>query len=76
MKDLELATTAEIINELVKRTTFGGIIIHSEEEDRGQAHKNFRLFTALNSEDSSTMLEVALDALAQQREQEHDGTQA
>lgn len=42
--DLELFSTQDLINELVRRQTFLGIVVHSEEEARRQDWPKERRF--------------------------------
>jgi 3-dehydroquinate dehydratase len=64
--DLELTTSEELMKELINRTTFVGIIIHSKHENRGNhvTHSNFTVkIGALNDEQAIHILELALDKL-------------
>lgn len=51
--DLELATTQELIDELLGRKTFVGFVAFSEDDHKfaGQTHKNFRTITNMNPEE-------------------------
>lgn len=71
---LELATTAEIIDELLDRETFAGLIVCSKEENKGQAHGDFCIHSALHIEDATTVLEVVLSSLTQHKERGNDGS--
>lgn len=53
MLDLALFTAEELANELVRRSTFVGAIIWSQDDHRrdGQTHKKFRVVTNLADED-------------------------
>jgi hypothetical protein len=42
--DLSFCTTAELIGELMRRTTFMGIVVHSEREHRGAEWGEARVF--------------------------------
>jgi len=42
--DLELYTTKELINELLRRPTFLGVLVHSEEEFRNGVWNGERIF--------------------------------
>lgn len=55
---IEFATTNELIAELLNRTTFVGIIIHSMDENRDpdMFHKSFQISTTLSSENLSKLL--------------------
>lgn len=63
--DIELATNQELIQELMKRTTFAGVIICSESEQRmpTQVHESFRLYTTGDNETTETMLGIALNCI-------------
>jgi hypothetical protein len=42
--DLELYTTTELIEELLRRPTFLGVVVHSEEEFKNGAWNGERIF--------------------------------
>lgn len=64
---LELATTEQLIGELMRRTTFAGIILYSPESHKfnGQMHQDFRLLTPADQEDTIRLLETAIETLRQ-----------
>jgi len=68
MEGLELATNSELIEELMGRTTFAGLILFSQEEQRfdDQMHKEFKLLTKTTTEDTIALLEKALQAVGTQ----------
>ena len=64
--DLELCSTDELVNELTRRTTFAGIIIHSEKECRGKEitiHQNWDI-TYSNGFSNRKVAELLEDAVA------------
>lgn len=65
--ELELATTKEIISELLARKTFAGIIIVSPEQHlrEEQVHNCFDLFTAADVDTTIEILEHALTSIKQ-----------
>ena len=62
---LELASTAELIEEIQKRSTFAGLIMWSPDEHRkdGQTHNDFSLFTSVDDEQTVKLLEIAMTSL-------------
>lgn len=68
MDGLELATNTELIGELMRRTTFAGVILYSEEEQRfdDQMHVQFKLLTKTTVEDTIALLNKALQAVQSQ----------
>jgi hypothetical protein len=53
--DLELYSTRELIEELVRRTTFLGVVVHCGEEFRGpwtHGERSFRVHYNANLEDA------------------------
>jgi hypothetical protein len=42
--DLELYTTAELVEELLRRKTFLGVVVHSEEEFKSDSWEGQRIF--------------------------------
>jgi hypothetical protein len=42
--DLELYTTRELVNELMRRKTFLGIVVHSEDELKSNAWTGEKIF--------------------------------
>lgn len=63
--ELELATTEEIVQELMKRSNFIGAIVWSPVQHRfpGQIHNDFRLYTTLNQEVTQQLLQNCVDSL-------------
>jgi hypothetical protein len=65
--DLELFTTQELIDELLRRKTFLGVVVHSETELRGswdeehlfRVHFNENLTTA----ETSRLLEIMAESI-------------
>jgi hypothetical protein len=67
--DLELFSTQELIDELVRRTTFQGVIIHSRDEAKDQAWSGERIFHVhlnanLGTEEAGRLLDVVGRQLA------------
>lgn len=61
---LEMSTTEELIDELVRRTTFLGVIVHSEEEYRTGDWGPERVFRVhFNRNLGSAMAVRLLDAI-------------
>lgn len=61
--DLELFTTSELIEELVRRTTFLGVIVHSPDDARApwtRGERNFRVHynSNLDQEETCRLLSV------------------
>lgn len=57
--DLELHSSEELIQELLSRTTFVGIVIRSEKEAKGvSGHRSFRVDSSnnLNTDQTLTIL--------------------
>jgi hypothetical protein len=55
---LELSTTQELIHELMRRTTFLGVVVHSEEEYRTEGwgpERMFRVHLSRNLEASKAL---------------------
>lgn len=67
--ELEFATNKELIGELMKRQTFAGIIIFSQDEHRQntQTHNDFHLYTAACPEDTVYILKKVISELEQVR---------
>lgn len=67
MLGLEIATTRQLIDELMARRTFVGIIVASNEEHLtdGQVHNDFRVRTTVENEITRTILERVLESLPQ-----------
>ena len=61
--ELELFATEELIDELMRRTTFQGVIIHARDEAKSRYWDGERVFRVrinenLNREETSRLLEV------------------
>lgn len=63
MDDLSLVPTQDLIDELMGRTTFAGIILYSPNNHRNddQVHDDFHLLTATTNEDTIHLLERAAE---------------
>jgi hypothetical protein len=66
---LELHTTSELISELMRRTTFLGVVVHSEEEFKNRDWKGERVFKVhfnsnLDREQARRLLDAVSDRLA------------
>lgn len=66
--DLELFSTQDLINELVRRQTFLGIVVHSEEEARRQDWPHERRFRVhfngnLGHDEAARLLSVVSEHL-------------
>ncbi len=66
--DLALYTTAELIEELLRRTTFLGVVVHAEQEQRvagWQGDKTFQVrFNAnLSPAQAGRLLNVVADGI-------------
>jgi len=71
--DLELYTTPELIQELMRRRTFLGLVIHSEPELRAEQWSGERVFTVhLNDNLEAAEAGRLLDVLAEHMERLHD----
>lgn len=69
MEELALVSTESLVKELMSRTTFAGIIICSPEEHRfeNQYHRDFMLYTPMNTEDTAMVLGNALSVIKGQQ---------
>jgi hypothetical protein len=65
MNSLETCGTKDLVDELMRRNTFVGVIIHSNSEHKrnDQIHRDFDLKTSLETEDAVKLLELGLDIL-------------
>lgn len=63
--ELELATTEELVLELMSRKTFVGFVLKSQDElkDPQHEHTKFDLYTMSNRENTLQMLEQAITIL-------------
>lgn len=57
--DLQFYTTTELIDEILKRETFCGVIIKSSKErlSEQQIHDNFEVFTSLDEETTIQLID-------------------
>ncbi len=73
--DLELLTTEQLVKELIHRTTFRGVVIHSKDEARSQSWEDedvyFKIHTNNNLEISQLvhLLESVADHLKEEAAQ-------
>ncbi len=67
--EIEFATNRDLIGELMKRQTFAGIIVLSEDEHRSnnQTHNEFAVYTAACPEDTVDILKKIILELEQVR---------
>lgn len=68
-RELELFATEELIDELLRRATFQGVVVHSREEARSQDWEGERMFSVrfngnLKAEEVGRLLEVVSRHLA------------
>ena len=61
--DLELVTTAELIDELLRRTTFQGVVVHAKEAARTAQWSGERVFSVrhsvnLDTDEAGRLLDV------------------
>lgn len=70
--ELELATTAELIQELYNRNTFAGCVVYSDKEhtDEDTKHDTFALMSTIDSADLIEILEATCEAIRVREEQE------
>jgi len=66
--DLELHTTQELIEELMRRKTFLGVVIHSQEELKGRDWAGERVFSVhhnanLAAAEAGRLLDVVAEHL-------------
>jgi hypothetical protein len=64
--DLELYTTRELVNELMRRKTFLGIVVHSEEELKSKTWTGERIFKVhynsnLDADQACRLLDAVVD---------------
>lgn len=64
--ELGLYTTQQLISELMRRSTFMGVVVHSEDEAKGQAWADERTFKVhfndnLNSMGASRLLDTVAE---------------
>ena len=65
MTELDLVTTRDLINELVRRSTFAGVVIRSKDlhTQEGQVHSDFEVSTSLEPETTIELLEKVTELL-------------
>ena len=63
--ELEFSTNKDLIGELMKRQTFAGIIIFSQDEHKQniQTHNDFYIYTAAGPEDTVDILKKVISKL-------------
>jgi hypothetical protein len=64
--ELELCTTRELIDELMRRQTFLGVVVHSEQELKSPQWTGERIFTVhvnsnLKPEEAGRLLDVVAE---------------
>lgn len=65
MSELEFVPTSELIDELMQRETFVGVIIYSPEEDLGTKNNfHLKMYATPNRESTTNILQMALDQLS------------
>jgi hypothetical protein len=70
--DLALTTTKDLIGELMRRTTFMGIVVHAEPEWKGGPWNDQQTFRVhFNSNLSTPEATRLLDAIARQLDWNH-----
>jgi hypothetical protein len=67
--ELELYSTRELIEEILRRTTFQGVIVHAQEEARNPDWEGERMFlvrhnTNLDTEEAGRLLDVVSQYIA------------
>lgn len=64
-EELELHTTDELIQELLSRSTFIGVIIYAADEHRSdeQIHDDFRLYSTTDEEGTLKILQHGVHVL-------------
>lgn len=69
--ELEYCTNQELIDELMNRPTFAGIILHSADEQKqsNQVHDRFSLITKTSPKETLLVLEEAVFELKNYVEQ-------
>jgi hypothetical protein len=64
--DLELFSTQELIDELLRRTTFQGVIVHSRDEPRSRHWVGERVFNVrFNANLATSEVSRLLDVISQ-----------
>lgn len=69
MGDLELYSTRELIDELLRRTTFQGVIVHAQDEAKNPEWDGERMFlvrhnASLDTEQAGRLLDVVSQHIA------------
>ena len=63
---LEFATNKELVEELMKRTTFVGIVVCSEKESKlDEIHDIWELYTSLNLDQTKVVLEHTFEQIGE-----------
>jgi len=70
--DLELCSTQELIEELLRRTTFQGVIVHAREQAKSPHWSGERIFSVrtnenLGTEEAGRLLDVVSQYLTSAR---------
>jgi len=68
--ELELFSTQDLINELLRRTTFQGVIVHAHDEAKCSNWTGERVFSVrfnanLNAEEAGRLLDVVSQKMAE-----------
>ena len=67
---LELYTTRELVNELMRRTTFLGVVVHSEQEYKGvwRGERSFQVHynSNLDAGQAGRLLDVVAESMQRQ----------
>lgn len=72
MAELSFFTTQELIAELMRRQTFLGVVVHAEDEQRGQSWDGARSFNVhFNGNLGPTEVSRLLDTVAEHMERTH-----
>jgi hypothetical protein len=71
--DLALFTTAELLDELMRRKTFLGVVVHSEQELKAATWEGTRMFRVrfndnLSAGEAQRLLDVVADHMGSERE--------
>lgn len=62
---LEFATNQELVEELMKRTTFAGVVVCSRKQHKDrEVHDNWDVYSSLNLEQTRMILGDALEQTA------------
>lgn len=59
---IDLATTEELITELLSRATFAGVVVYSPDNHRfqGQNHRNFKVMSTCENDSTVRLLQQTL----------------